>query len=133
MMIPYLGQVGAGVVVPFRTGTGEKMRVVLPQGCAVDKEAVFYRASGDSLKLDRIEDGDILICTKQFKLADVTPDRIAIICLYNNEILVKRVCINEDGSLTIIRRHGSRQAEQTVEADQYQIEALMLFSLIDHR
>ena len=90
MTVNHAGQIGAGKVVPFNALNDTQRTIAVP----VELRHAYlmtFDVAGDSFADEDIRDGDVLVARRSFDLSEVTPGRLCLVRICDNEMLLKRV------------------------------------------
>ncbi len=115
------GEVGAGKLVKFPV-PAKRQWISLPENARRSDRLAVFTVNGDSLVDIGIEQGDTLLCRRNFEASEITPKRVCIVLLPSGELCAKRLKINDDGTVTIISAFGT----EVVFADQIEVQALAI-------
>ena len=122
-----IGEIAAGnKVVPF-TPRRQPVTIVLPENLVCkDEDILVLRIVGDSMKDARLCDGDFLICRQKFEVSEIKPDTIcAVFISSRNEIVAKRVRVNDDETVTLLPANCDYQ-ESTYFTDEIEIHGIAI-------
>lgn len=124
-MVPDLGEIGAGRVLPFKS-TERMVPVMVPSNAPADAALGRMTVRGLSLEDEDIYDGDYLLLRSDITKKDIGPHTICAVLIHTTgELVAKKVLYSASQSNYVtLRASGGGLKDMYFPADEIEIRAI---------
>ncbi len=127
--VPDIGQIAAGTVIDFLPA--RRRKIIRPANARPGDEFISARVCGDSLRDDRIFDGDRVTCRVNFELSEVKNGKLVIAKLPCGALVIKHFYVLDDGASVkvLLISANSDYADLEFEIDEVEVKAIVVESI----